>query len=120
MDMILECDPEPPGQIEPGVSKELEGIFLRCLQKNPDLRFFATPWSPPGWMKTCDDIVGGHLYPRWYDAYARYFYRYDEAPLLIVNSERLNFVDNPEHFALLVERIGGMRGQREFFNLGHV
>ena len=54
------------------------------------------------------------------DAYARYFYQYDEAPLLIVNSERLNFVDNPEHFALLVERIGGMRGQREFFNLGHV
>ena len=27
----------------------------------------------------------------------RYFYQYDEAPLLIVNSERLNFVDNPAH-----------------------
>ena len=52
------------------------------------------------------------------DAYARFFYRYDEAPLLIVNSERLNFVDNPDHFALLVSRIAGMRGSREFFNLG--
>ncbi|HVE51655.1 MAG TPA: deoxynucleoside kinase [Casimicrobiaceae bacterium] len=52
------------------------------------------------------------------DAYARFFYRYDEAPLLIVNSERLNFVDNPEHFELLVSRIRGMRGAREFFNLG--
>jgi len=52
------------------------------------------------------------------DAYARFFYTYDEAPLMIVNSERLNFVDNPEHFALLVSRIDGMRGQREFFNLG--
>ena len=51
------------------------------------------------------------------DAYSRYFYQYDEAPLLIVNSERLNFVDDSEHFALLVSRIEGMRGRREFFNL---
>src|ERR1051326_9036013 len=39
------------------------------------------------------------------DAYSRYFYQYDEAPLLIVNSERLNFVDDPEHFELLVSPI---------------
>ena len=52
------------------------------------------------------------------DAYTRYFYQYAEAPLLIVNSERLNFVDQREHVDLLLERIGHMRGQREFFNLG--
>jgi len=52
------------------------------------------------------------------DTYTRFFYGYDGAPLLIVNSERLNFVDNPAHFTLLVERIVGMRGRREFFNLG--
>jgi deoxyadenosine/deoxycytidine kinase len=52
------------------------------------------------------------------DTYTRFFYQYDGAPLLIVNSERLNFVDNPSHFALLCERIASMRGQREFFNLG--
>jgi deoxyadenosine/deoxycytidine kinase len=52
------------------------------------------------------------------DAYARFFYSYDEAPLLIVNSERLNFVDNPDHLALLLARIASMRSQREFFNLG--
>ena len=52
------------------------------------------------------------------DAYARFFYAYEEAPLLIVNSERLNFVDNPDHLALLLARIGSMRSQREFFNLG--
>jgi len=51
------------------------------------------------------------------DAYSRYFYQYDAAPLLIVNSERLNFVDDAEHFELLVSRIAGMRGRREFFNL---
>jgi len=52
------------------------------------------------------------------DAYSRYFYSYEEAPLLIVNSERLNFVDDPEHLQLLIKRVGTMRGRREFFNLG--
>jgi deoxyadenosine/deoxycytidine kinase len=52
------------------------------------------------------------------DAYTRFFYQYEEAPLLIVNSERLNFVDDSSHVTLLLNRIGSMRGQREFFNLG--
>ncbi len=50
------------------------------------------------------------------DTYTRYFYNYDESPLLIVNSEKLNFVDVPEHFDLLVERVSAIRGGREFFN----
>ncbi len=50
------------------------------------------------------------------EAYTRYFYNYDESPLLIVNSERLNFVDVPEHLDLLIERVNAMRGGREFFN----
>jgi deoxyadenosine/deoxycytidine kinase len=52
------------------------------------------------------------------DAYARYFYQYDEAPLLIINSERLNFVDNPSHLRMLLGRVDSMRARREFFNLG--
>ena len=36
------------------------------------------------------------------DTYTRFFYQYDGAPLMIVNSERLNFVDNTGHFALLL------------------
>ncbi len=50
------------------------------------------------------------------DSYTRYFYNYDESALLIVNSERLNFVDVPDHFDLLVERVKTIRGGREFFN----
>ena len=52
------------------------------------------------------------------EAYSRFFYQYDEAPLLIINSERLNFVDNPAHLKLLLSRVAGMRARREFFNLG--
>jgi deoxyadenosine/deoxycytidine kinase len=50
------------------------------------------------------------------EAYTSYFYDYSDSPLLIVNSERLNFVDVPEHLELLMQRIDGMRGGREFFN----
>jgi deoxyguanosine kinase len=62
--------------------------------------------------------IGAHYLARLADAYSHYFYAYDAAPLLIVNSERLNFVDDPDHLNLLLARIGTMRGQREFFNLG--
>ena len=51
------------------------------------------------------------------ESYTRHFYEYRESPLLIVNSERLNFVDNPDHAQLLLARIRSMRGRREFFNL---
>lgn len=52
------------------------------------------------------------------DAYSRFFYQYEEAPLLIINSERLDFVHDASHFRMLLDRIANMRGQREFFNLG--
>ena len=52
------------------------------------------------------------------EAYARFFYQYDAAPVLIVNSENLNFVDQPGDFDLLLRRMAGMRGPREFFSLG--
>lgn len=52
------------------------------------------------------------------ESYGRFFYHYDEGPVLIVNSERLNFVKNDKDLELLVQRIAAMRGGREFFNLG--
>ncbi|MFN7086943.1 MAG: deoxynucleoside kinase [Burkholderiales bacterium] len=52
------------------------------------------------------------------DAYSRYFYQYAAAPLLIVNSDNLNFVDSEADFDLLLQRIDAMRGPREFFSLG--
>jgi deoxyguanosine kinase len=52
------------------------------------------------------------------DGYSRFFYHYDAAPLLIVNSENLNFVEREPDFELLVSRVRAMRSRREFFNLG--
>jgi deoxyadenosine/deoxycytidine kinase len=52
------------------------------------------------------------------ESYARFFYHYDTAPVLMVNSENLNFVEREADFELFVSRMRGMRSRREFFNLG--
>lgn len=51
-------------------------------------------------------------------SYGEFFHHYDAAPLLVVNSDHLNFVDNEDDFELLLSRIQNMRGSREFFSLG--
>lgn len=51
-------------------------------------------------------------------SYSDFFYHYDAAPVLMVNSEHLNFVDSDEDFNLLLKRIEEMRGPREFFSRG--
>jgi len=52
------------------------------------------------------------------EAYSRFFYQFSAAPLLIVNSDHLNFVDDDGDFDLLLRRITEMRGPREFFSRG--
>jgi deoxyadenosine/deoxycytidine kinase len=61
--------------------------------------------------------IGEDYLARLVDAYGRFFHEYSGAPLLIVNSVNLNFVDRPADFDLLLRRIGDMRGPREFFNV---
>ena len=50
------------------------------------------------------------------EGYSQFFHHYEAAPLLIVNSESFNFSGQPKDFDLLLEKMAGMRGGREFFN----
>jgi deoxyguanosine kinase len=52
------------------------------------------------------------------DAYARFFHQYDEAPVLAVNSEHLDFAASERDLGLLLDHLATMRGRREFFNVG--
>ena len=52
------------------------------------------------------------------EAYTRFFYQYDDAPLLTVNTEHLDPANDDADFELLLERVRQMRGRREFFNRG--
>ena len=51
------------------------------------------------------------------EGYARFFYNYGAAPVLIVNSENLNFVARDADLELLLARMRGMKSRREFFSL---
>jgi deoxyadenosine/deoxycytidine kinase len=50
------------------------------------------------------------------DAYMQFFYRYDASPLLIVNAESIDPVDNHLDYQQLLERIMRAGAGREFFN----
>ena len=50
------------------------------------------------------------------DAYARYFHRYDETPLLIVNASSIDLVRSEADYEALFEQISGISGGRHFFN----
>ena len=54
-------------------------LTRRARELNPRLVVMATPWSPPGWMKTTGSLVGGALLPALYDAFAGYFVKYIQA-----------------------------------------
>ena len=49
------------------------------------------------------------------EAYAHYFYRYDETPLLVVNTNRIDFDTTPEHFEALVEQISGAQKGTQYY-----
>jgi deoxyadenosine/deoxycytidine kinase len=50
------------------------------------------------------------------DAYTRFFHHYTAAPLLVVNAERINIVDNDADFQMLLAHIRKVRSGRHFLN----
>jgi glucosylceramidase len=80
------CD-LPSGQTDPelklfSIDRDrayLLPVIQLARRKNADLLFFASPWSPPGWMKSNGTLIGGHLLAQWYPVYARYFVRFIQA-----------------------------------------
>jgi len=52
----------------PGEERKRDGLLL-----------FASPWSPPAWMKTSRRLEGGYVEPRFRKAYALYLHAFVEA-----------------------------------------
>jgi deoxyguanosine kinase len=50
------------------------------------------------------------------DAYTQFFHHYTAAPLLVVNAERINIVDNDDDFQMLLSHIRKVRSGRHFLN----
>lgn len=43
---------------------------------NPGLFLFSAPWSPPGWMKSSNTLLGGTMQKTYLSAYAQYFVKF--------------------------------------------
>jgi deoxyadenosine/deoxycytidine kinase len=50
------------------------------------------------------------------DAYTRFFYHYDAAPLLIVNAGEANFVDSEADFTMFLDHLRRVKKGRHYFN----
>lgn len=50
------------------------------------------------------------------DSYVRFFYQYNEAPLLIVNAADIDFANNDSDYQLLYQQISEVQSGRHYFN----
>jgi len=54
-------------------------VLRQARQANPDLFLFASPWSPPGWMKSNGSMLGGSMRRHFLPVYAKYFLKFLQA-----------------------------------------
>ncbi|CAH0121585.1 hypothetical protein PAE9249_04116 [Paenibacillus sp. CECT 9249] len=75
---------EDPELAQFDISRDREAL-MPCIQEaarqaEGQLALYASPWSPPGWMKTTGMMNGGGKLKReYYDAWARYYVKYIQA-----------------------------------------
>lgn len=54
-------------------------MIKEAIVQNPELKFLASPWSPPGWMKTGGLISHGYMRDKYLDCYTDYFVKFIKA-----------------------------------------
>jgi glucosylceramidase len=84
---LYSYDDVPAGQTDPSLasfsvshdSAYILPILQQALALNPATTVMATPWSPPGWMKTSGSMIGGSLSTADYQVYANYLVKFLQA-----------------------------------------
>jgi glucosylceramidase len=123
-------DDLPAGETDPELMKftidrdraYIIPILREALAVNPNVKIIASPWSPPGWMKTSGSMIQGSLLPSAYTPLAKYFVKfvqsYEAAGIPIyavtIQNEPLNIPNNypglgmtaPEQTAFLRDHLG--------------
>ena len=124
-DHVYSYDDMPAGQADPSLAKfslapdesTVIPVVKQILAIDPKIKILGSPWSPPAWMKTNDDVKGGHLKPEYYGAYAQYFTKYVEGmkaegiPItaITVQNEPLNPKNTPS-MAMFADEEGAFIG----------
>lgn len=84
---VYSYDDMPAGQTDPSLANfsishdtaYILPILQQALQLNPAVTIMATPWSPPGWMKTSGSMIGGSLNTADYQVFANYLVKFLQA-----------------------------------------
>ncbi len=63
------------------ISHDKAAVFpmVHAAQEYTELTLFASPWSPPAYMKTNGSRIGGKLKKEYYPLWAKYFRKYIQA-----------------------------------------
>jgi glucosylceramidase len=77
-------DDLPTGQTDPSLQhfnvtpnlRDVIPTMREVLSVNPQLRIIASSWSPPAWMKTSTNLIGGELLESFESTYADYLVKY--------------------------------------------
>ncbi len=81
-------DDMPAGQSDTSlvnfsIQKDIDYGIIEIINEvqaiNPNVKFFASPWSPPAWMKTSGSICGGTLKDGMYQVLAQYYRKFIQA-----------------------------------------
>src|SRR5580700_331375 len=84
---LFSYDDMPAGQSDPTLANfsiahdqaYILPVLKQALSINPGITIMATPWSPPGWMKTSDSMIGGTLNSGDYQVLADYLTKFIQA-----------------------------------------
>ncbi|WOP39271.1 RICIN domain-containing protein [Streptomyces sp. Li-HN-5-13] len=80
-------DDMPSGQTDPTLANfsiahdnsYILPVLRQALSLNPAISVMATPWSPPGWMKSSGSMIGGSLDSASYAPFANYLVKFLQA-----------------------------------------
>lgn len=76
-------------------------LLRRVREINPDVFYFSSPWSPPGWMKWNKSMLGGAMSRQYLSSYAHYFLKFLQAyaaegvPVHAITTQ--NEIDTDQH-----------------------
>jgi glucosylceramidase len=81
---LYSYDEQPAGSVDANLASfsinhdraDILPLLRMAKDINPQIKVMATPWSPPGWMKTSGSMIGGSLSTSAYSAFASYFVKY--------------------------------------------
>lgn len=125
------CDDMPTGETDLALEhfdldhdENIIEIALKIKQINPDVKFMASPWSAPAWMKKNESLVGaGGLKEDMFEAYADYLVKFideygkagiDISMLTLLNEPSVGALSYPtmDMNALEAARLTGLVGRR--------